>query len=357
MGGGSLELIGLKGMAFGEGVSLPLGGLALLDASRDSPKRAHRIARQHISTAAPIKSLHGRSFYAVGGTWRALAKLHMTQRNYPLNVMHGYAIPAAEASAFGSLVERVNVESLSSIAAVSSARRPLLSYGAVVLEEIIRQGRPKDVVISAMGIREGLLFERLSAAEQARDPLLSAAQALNDQRSRSPAHGDDLRGWTDGFFVSAGLDESDDDRRLRHAACLLADIAWRAHPDYRSEQALSSIANGTFAAIDHPGRAYLALAVTYRHVGGDAEINPQLRSLLSPRLLDRARIQGAAMRVAYLVSAAMGGVLPRTSLKAGKSKLVLTLPHDLADLASERCVTRLRQLAKLIGREAEVRNG
>ena len=66
---------------------------------------------------------------------------------------------------------------------------------------------------------------------------------------------------------------------------------------------------------------------------------------------------GAAMRVAYLVSAAMGGVLPRTTLKAVKSKLVLTLPQDLADLASERCVARLRQLAKLIGREAEVRIG
>ncbi len=355
MGGGSLELIGLKGLTLGKGVSLPLGGLALLDASRNSPKRAHRIARQHLATAAPIKSLHGRTFYAVGGTWRALAKLHMTQRNYPLNVMHGYVIPAAEASAFGNLVERVNVESLSSIAAVSAARRPLLSYGAVVLEEIIRQGRPKDVVISAMGVREGLLFERLSAAEQTRDPLLSAARGLNDQRSRSPAHGDDLQRWTDGFFKSAGLDESDDDRRLRHAACLLADIAWRAHPDYRSEQSLSSIANGTFAAVDHSGRAYLALAVTYRHVSSEAEIAPQLRSLLSPRLLDRARILGAAMRVAYLVSAAMGGVLPRTSLKAGKSKLVLALPQDLADLASERCLARLRQLSKLIGREAEVR--
>ena len=84
MGGGSLELIGLKGTTLGVGVSLPLGGLALLDASRDSPKRAHRIARGHLATAAPIKSLHGRTFYAVGGTWRALAKLHMTQRNYPL---------------------------------------------------------------------------------------------------------------------------------------------------------------------------------------------------------------------------------------------------------------------------------
>jgi len=355
MGGGSLELIDVRRMKLGKGVSLPLGGLALLDASRNSPKRAHKIARHHLAKAAPMKGLEGRTFYAVGGTWRALAKLHMRQRNYPLNVMHGYVIPAAEAVAFGSLVERVDVESLNSIGAVSSARRPLLAYGAAVLEAVIRQGRPKDIVISAMGVREGMLFERLGPKEQDLDPLLAAAEELNSLRSRSPGHGPDLCSWTDGFFKSAQFDEAGGDTRLRHAACLMADIAWRAHPDYRSDHALNVIANGTFAGVDHPGRAFLALAVTYRHTGIDHDVSPQLRALISAPQLDRARILGGAMRVAYLVSAAMAGVLSRTSLTCSRAKLTLTLPHDLADLASERCAARLRQLAKLIGRDGEVK--
>ena len=32
--------------------------------------------------------------------WRALARLHMWQKGYPLHVMHGYAIPAKEALEF-----------------------------------------------------------------------------------------------------------------------------------------------------------------------------------------------------------------------------------------------------------------
>ena len=357
LGGGSLELIDVKRMRLGRGVSLPLGGLALADMSKNSPKRALKIAREHVAQAMPVKTLIGRTFYAVGGTWRALAKLHMKQRNYPLNVMHGYVIPAAEAGAFAGLVERVNAEALSSIAAVSSARRPLLSYGAVVLDEIIRQGRPSEIVISAQGVREGLLYERLDAARQAEDPLLAAAQHLNDLRSRSPGHGPDLAAWTDAFMKSAQLEETTEDRRLRRAACLLADIAWRAHPDYRSDQALNMIANGTFVGVDHPGRGYLALAVTYRHISIDDDVSPQLRALVSPRLLDRARILGAAMRVAYLISAAMSDVLPRTTLRCNKNKLVLTLPPELADLASERLVSRLRQLGKIVGREAELKVG
>ena len=349
MGGGSLELIDLKGRALGQGVSLPLGGLALLDSSKGSPKRANRIARDQLAGAAPMKLLRGRTFYAVGGTWRALAKLHMRQRNYPLDVMHGYVIAAAEADAFGSLVERVDTESLSSITAVSSARRPLLAYGAAVLEAVIRQGRPKEIVISAMGVREGMLFERLAERERSEDPLLAAARELNDRRSRDPAHGEDLCAWTDAFLASAKLDEKGSERRLRHAACLLADIGWRTHPDHRAEYALSAVANGTFAGIDHPGRAYLALAVTYRHVGADADPSPQLRALLPPAALDRARVLGASLRVAYLLSAAMSGVLPRTTLTCAKGKVILTLPRDMADLASERCLGRLKQLARLIG--------
>ena len=355
LGGGSLELIEVRKMRLGRGVSLPLGGLALADMSRNSPKRAVKIAREYVSKTMPVKALNGRTFYAVGGTWRALAKLQMRQRNYPLNVMHGYVIPAAEAGAFAGLVERVDAEALSSIAAVSSARRPLLSYGAVVLDEIIRQGRPKEIVISAHGVREGLLFERLDAGQRGHDPLLAAAEQLNLLRSRSPGHGTDLGAWTDTFMKSAQLEETGEDKRLRRAACLLADIAWRAHPDYRGDQALNMIANGTFVGVDHPGRGYLALAVTYRHISIDEDVSPQLRALVSARLLDRARILGAAMRVAYLVSAAMAAVLPPSSLRCHGHKLVLSLPPELGDLASERLVARLRQLAKLIGREAELK--
>ena len=350
-------MIDVKRLSFGQGVSVPLGGLALAEASKNSPKRAQKIARLAIAGSLPIRDLKGRSFYAVGGTWRALAKLHMRQRSYPLNVMHGYVIPAAEAGAFASLVERVDVQALNSITAVSSARRPLLSYGAVVLDEIIRQGKPKDIVVSAQGVREGLLFERLTRPQRDEDPLLAAVQQLNRLRSRSPAHAADLCAWTDAFMASTPITETADDRRLRHAACMLADIAWRAHPDYRGDEALTMIANGTFIGVDHPGRGYLALAVAYRYIGVDEDISPQLRSLVSARLLDRARILGAAMRIAYLVSAAMGGVLPRTSLRCAKGKLLLTLPPDLADLASERVLARLRQLGRLIGREAETKVG
>jgi exopolyphosphatase / guanosine-5'-triphosphate,3'-diphosphate pyrophosphatase len=354
LGGGSLELIDIKGTRLGKGISLPLGGLSLMDASDHSLRAATKIVRESLAKVKILGQLRGRTLYAVGGTWRALAKLHMRQRNYFLSVMHGYVIPAREAADFAGLVERVNAEALVAVDIVTPARRPLLAYGAIVLDEIIRKAQPKEVTISAAGVREGLLYERLNSAERRQDPLLVAARAFNEISSRSPGHAEDLCQWTDQFIESAHLEESPEETRLRHAACLLADVNWRAHPDYRSEQSLNVVANAAFTGIDHPGRCFIALAMSYRYLGLEADVNPQVRALVPPRLLDRSRLLAGAMRVAYLVSAAMAGVLPRTPMLCTKTKLILTLPPDLGDLASERLNNRLKQLARLIGREASV---
>ncbi len=100
-------------------------------------------------------------------------------------------------------------------------------------------------------MREGLLYSKLPKAEAATDALMAAAQDLNRLRSRSPQHGEELVAWTDRFMASSGIDETAEERRLRRAACLLADIGWRAHPDYRGEQSLNVIAHGNFLGIDH----------------------------------------------------------------------------------------------------------
>jgi exopolyphosphatase/guanosine-5'-triphosphate,3'-diphosphate pyrophosphatase len=352
LGGGSLELTSIRGHSVEPGITLPLGGLALADASGRQLKKAEKIVRKTLSGAKLLKAGVGRSFYAIGGTWRALARLHMWQKGYPLHVTHGYAIPAKEAYEFAALVHRVDPETLSHVEVVDDARRPLLPYAGLVLENLIKIARPKEVVVSALGVREGLLYSLLDTDERRKDPLLAAANELNILRSRAPAHGEELIAWSDRFFSSSGLDESADERRLRHAACLMADIGWRAHPDYRGEQSVNIIANAAFVGVDHAGRTFIALAVFFRHVGiVDEELSPRLRELASTRVLDRARVLGAALRVAYLISASTTGILPKTPLLIERGRLVLRFENGFAPLAGERVFNRLRQLARLIGRE------
>jgi len=327
-----------------------------MDASNKSPRQAAKIVREAIGDTKALKSLSGRTFYAVGGTWRELARLHMRQRNYPLNIMHNYTIPVRDAVDFLGLIERIDSDNLVAIGAISTARRPLLAYGAVVLDEIIRRSKPKEIVISVAGVREGLLYERLDKTTRREDALIAAAREFNVLRSRAPEHGEELFAWVDAFMRSIGLnDESAEEVRLRYAACLLADIGWRGHPDYRGEQSLNMIANASIVGVDHPGRAFIALCIAFRYDGPEESIGPELRRLVSARLLDRARILGAAMRVAFIISAGTPGILPRTPMLCARGVVNLTLPPELADLASERLQNRLQRLARLIGRDAAIR--
>lgn len=355
LGGGSLELVGVDGRNVGIGETFPLGGIRLQDAADKSVKKAEKIAAKLLSNSKVLGTGLNRRFYAIGGTWRSLARLHMRQKGYPLHVMHEYRLDPDEASDFCRMVSRRDLGSLDSIDVVSRARRALLPYGAAVLNQIIKIMRPSEIVMSALGVREGRLYDLLESNEKTRDPLIAACEELAYLRSRSPRHVDELFPWTDVVFTALGLDENDDERRLRHAACLLADIGWRAHPEYRGEQSLNIIAHGTFIGIDHPGRAYLALANFYLHEGLiDEQLSPRIRELAPTRLMERARALGATLRVAYLISGAMPGVVGRTQIVPRGNKLTLLLPDDLGPLAGSRVVRRLGQLAKLAGMEAAV---
>ncbi len=352
LGGGSLELVQVSGHDIGEGITLPLGGLRLQDMSNDDLDYATKISREHLEKASLLKRSEGQIFYAVGGTWRNLAKLHMTLKNYPLNVMHGYEIELEDAMSFLKKVMHGNVDRMQGIEAVSKNRRQLLAFGATVMLEVLRVMKPSKIVFSALGVREGYLYSLLPKNEQRLDPLLTSAEEMAILRSRSPRHARELAAWTTASLNFFGFGETEDEGRYRQAACLVADISWRAHPDYRGLQALNIIAHGAFSGIDHPGRSFMALANFYRHEGlVDDAVAPEILKLATPRLREKARLLGALLRVVYLLSASMPGVIPRLVWREEEDGIALVVPHDLSDLISDRPMGRLEQLAKLMDKK------
>jgi exopolyphosphatase/guanosine-5'-triphosphate,3'-diphosphate pyrophosphatase len=246
--------------------------------------------------------------------------------------------------------------------AIARPRREVLPYGALVLERLLKQLEPSEVHFSVFGIREGLLYGLLSETERRKDPLLSFCAEYARLRSRSAEHAAELCVWTDALFEGPGPKETEEERRLRHAACLLSDIGWRAHPDYRGEQSLNLIAHAALGGIDHPGRVFLALAIYFRHVGvGDADgddkdrLSEQLKAIVSKKLQKRARIIGAAIRAAHMLSIGRPGIIDLTPLSYERNKLVLTIPKAYASLDGERLQRRFGALAELLEREPEIR--
>jgi exopolyphosphatase/guanosine-5'-triphosphate,3'-diphosphate pyrophosphatase len=355
LGGGSLELVDVNGEAIGDGITLPLGGLRLQDMAKGSPAEAARIARRELTRAKLLRSGEGRAFYCVGGTWRNLARLHMNATGYPLSVMHHYEFGVESSVAFLRQVAKGDVDKINGIERVSKNRRALLPYGAVVLQAIIAEMLPSKIVVSALGVREGFLYSLLPPEERGADPLISAAEELAILRARSVTHARELAKWTGESFTAFNIDETEDEARYREAACLLADIGWRAHPEYRGTQSLNIIAHASFIGVDHAGRAFIALANLFRHEGVfDDSVAPEMRSLAPPRYLERARLLGALLRVVYLLSASMPGVIPKLKWRLQPNGgLALVIPRSHAGLDGERPAGRLAQLARITGRNLE----
>jgi exopolyphosphatase/guanosine-5'-triphosphate,3'-diphosphate pyrophosphatase len=143
LGGGSLEIIDVAGNALRQSATLAVGGLRLLDASGGRMDKAIDIVDELVSGVAWRSKGRGRSFYAVGGTWRAIARLHMNERDYPLHVMHGYSMPAKEAAAFCEDIRKAKkLSAMKGSSEIARPRREVLPFGAVVLERLLKHLEP-----------------------------------------------------------------------------------------------------------------------------------------------------------------------------------------------------------------------
>lgn len=348
LGGGSLELSTIADGRDSAGETHELGVIRLQDDSGGSLAKAQEIARQKLRNSRLAATAPGGAFCAIGGTWRSLAKVHQVLRDYPLHMVQHYRVDASDLLKLcDQIVDAVVAgKSMPGGENVSSSRREHVPYGAAVMGELLRSGAFETVVFSALGVREGYLYGQLDPEEQALDPLLEAAEEMNVLRSRSPAHATDLIDFTAGFLKAIGVNETGEEQRLRKVGCYLADIGWRGHPDYRGEQSVDLIAYGSFTGVDHPGRAFLAEVLAVRYMGlKHKSVSQSLLTMAGPANSAKARLIGAAFRVAYPMSAAMPGVLPRIGFSLKGSKLVLHLPQELAFLDGEHLRGRLDQLA------------
>ena len=354
LGGGSLELVRIRQGKVKKGVTLPLGPLRLADLAGDDTARAASLVEEALRAAPILKKLESRPFYAVGGAWRNLARIHMNRTGYPLRVIHYYTIPRHEALLLTERVATMSPEEVLKEADVSARRAATLPLASLVLNRLLALSGARNLVFSALGLREGVLYANLSKGKRKADPLLSATWDFARRYSRSPAHELELCAWSDQLCAPGGFECTRRWSRLRYAAAMLADIGWRAHPDYRGARAFTLVSQANFTGLDHYSRAFLALTVLFRYQGVFATPPAEIAALVDDKAIRRARLLAGLFRLAYALSAAMPGALPDISLRLSEEELVLTLPGDLSALRGETVEKRLAQLARALDRSPRI---
>lgn len=351
LGGGSLELARVKDGAVHQRASFPLGVLRIAAIREKGKKALERTLAKQMAEQGWATPPVGLPFYLVGGSWRSLAKIHMHLTRYSLPIVHNYIMPPQAATRLIRAVTRIDRAVLKSENIVTGSRIPAMGDAAAMLSALVHRLSPAALVVSATGLREGLLFQSLTDEVRNADPLIVAARAEGARQGRFPEHGDMLDAWISPLFAH----ESAADRRLRHAACLLGDIGWAANPDFRAERGLEAALHGNWTGLTALGRAMIGQAL-FTAFGGGAQQLAILTLLAAPAELERARCWGLAMRLGQRLSGGIAEPLMASTLKQSDSKIVLTLNPSVRDLRGEAVDRRLRHLAGAMGCEWECRN-
>ncbi|MES3096103.1 Ppx/GppA family phosphatase [Sphingomonas aerolata] len=346
LGGGSLELVRVRRGKIEDSVSFPLGVL------RIGPMRAKRgkVLERHVARlvrdAGWAVRGQGLPLYLVGGSWRALARLDMELSDYPLPIIHQYPMTAATVTRLSRTIPQLSKPRLKAIPGLSSGRIATLGDAAALLGILMRQLGSKTTIVSAYGLREGLLYGDLKPAARALDPLIEAAREEGRLLGRFPEHGDLLDRWIAPLFVT----EPPAVARLRHTACLLADVGWRANPEFRAERGVEVALHGNWVAIDAPGRGMLAQAL-YTSLGGDLAAADPVERLATPAEIQSATAWGLAMRLGQRMSGGLAGPLKRSRISDDGVSLTLTLLPADRGLYGEAVERRHAALAAAIGRK------
>lgn len=349
LGGGSLELIRISGGKVGERASLPIGVLTLRNGSPDAPdlNAIKATVRNAIEGVPWLKEAKGLPFYTVGGSWRALAHIDMYLSKHPLSIIHHYQMEPKSLGRISKALATLDRKELKRIKSLTERRLPNLPIAIAVLETLADYLDIPLIINSSYGLREGMLLDALPPSVRRQDPLLAACRMEAMLEGRFPEHGDALMQWMNPLFER---DETPEDRRLRLAACLLADVAWRGHPDFRAERALEASFFGNWVGIDYRGRAMIGAAL-YACYG--ASINDRYGALVEPLAsredLHRAKAWGLALRLGQRLTGGTAKPLESCHLILRNGQLVLALNADCAGLYGEVVDRRLASLAKHLG--------
>jgi len=354
LGGGSLELVEVSDGRVGRSASLPLGVLRLdALAGKGEAGFAKKVGKA-VAGAGFAGAAAGRPFYLVGGSWRTLARLEMALTGHPLPITHQHDMPIDRPAELKSALAKIDKASVRDIPSVSLSRFPTLPNANLLLEALVGLLEPGRLIVSSFGIREGLLYDELSPKERALDPLIEAARDAGAGLGRFEQHGDLLDAW-----IAPAFDDGPKMARLRLATCLLADIGWAAHPDFRAERGIDMALHGNWVAIDAPGRAMLAQALFSNFGGGRDLPYPAIAALCSPEKLRRAAQWGLAMRLGQRLSGGVAAFLKRSRLARDGDGDVLRLEVGKRDsaLLGETVERRLKTLAGELGLRPEMTAG
>lgn len=336
LGGGSMELATVERTRVGERASCHLGSLRILDTTDGKREKMEELIKSELKAIPWLKRADPPSIYAIGGGFRALAKLHMKKSAYPLNIVHEYVMSKRAVGQMREKLLDLSPDEIRALPGISEKRAATLVPTTLVLHQLMQYSGAPEVRFSVSGIREGFFFDLLDTKQQKEDALIASANDLAALIGRTGSYGRELFEWMSPLFPNEPIAWV----RIRRALCKLSELAWSIDPNFRASWAYSRIIQSSLKGIDHKERLMLALALYYRYTsrwkGDKSEIK-----LLDERERLWARCVGLSANLAFQLSGGRAGNLYHAKLHFHDGRAHLALDEEAAPLRTEAVEKRV----------------
>ena len=343
LGGNSVEFAKIGKNVVTECNSTLLGPLAI----KKLEKKIENIdsyMREKLSSVIDADTTKDKQFFLIGGSWRAIAKIHMQRAKYPLKIIQGYKVKSRKLkktlqfiqdSSFLTEYEEMNI---------SLERLELLPQSARLLEIIIDQLQIKTLTFSSFGVREGLIYQHLSDTERKKDPLIEAAKFFEKKESRFPKLSKHTFNWIGPLCENLPHNT----KRIILAATKLHDIAWIAHPDYKTEMCLEIVTRSNISGLSHKERVFLAMILMFRHKAKPEKVfNSKLFKIVSKKKRKIAFVIGRGLRLASTFFGEKS-LFDKIVFRLSADKVELCFQSKIVSLYGEVVQRRLQELNKAL---------
>jgi len=359
LGGASLEIMRVgselkEDDTTVQGVSLPLGpfdavGGNLRDLkSEDYAVRIPDLDKELETTPAYLEGED--TLYLIGGAWRNLASVHQQRTNYPMRTLQGYRLSARAALELAHWAWTDGLEDLLKWPGMRRARAETLPYAGLILERLLKHFKPKNVVVSMAGLREGLVWDTLPESVKNRDPLIDGCRDFARGFVQAEHFGPPLFRFLSPLlpWLPCGFGEQND-ARLLQAACHLAGLGKNLHPDYRAELVFEDVLYAPVAGLTHAERTFLSLSLFRSYT---AKRQPPVAGLIDELLIEAQRHTaatiGEAIRLGIVLTARTPALLDDFELKIQSGEIHLKVKNARDGMVTDQVLYRLTKLAKLL---------
>lgn len=335
LGGGSLELVYTENFTIKKIKSYPLGALRLTQEfggkNGTFSKKDYSKMKQHILDTLPDRKEFDQSpdttLVGVGGTLRALARYDQQLRKYELDKIHNYRIDYPSVSSIAERLYEMDVDELTGIKAIGSNRADTVAAGAAIISMLMKKYGFDKVIVSAEGLREGILSVFIRDPSIFHDGNLSNEKAkafvtLACQTETLPKHTATLIKP----IVAAGLLREKEKIILTHAIKQAADLP----PITNLNNLFYIMIDEDSAFLSHREQLILALSIVHTKKEKAADwLFSRYKSILEPQNKRSVEKISACLVLSEILERAKANV--RMSLNGNNNKIdmkIIVLPRQ-----------------------------